>query len=165
MSQTSKIPFHLMHPLSGSLKVLLEPPEKLSDLIEVVDTQYEREKFTQQWGIILEIGPDTFSPRDRVRVGDMAVFDKYSGSKLDDPNNPGISYRTMKVEECFSFISKEDLDANGYDRSYVKKGAHVRQLVAALDHVKTLKDTQIENHDTIAEHYNKAAKEKAAYPY
>jgi co-chaperonin GroES (HSP10) len=121
--RTRVIPFHKGVPVGGRVTVILEPEEKLSDILEVVTDNPDREKYTREVGIITKIGPGAFGPHSPnpdpdVKVGDMAVFKKYAGHGFEDPNDKTIIYRTMNDDEVWQRIPKEVLEEVGYDSSY-----------------------------------------------
>lgn len=135
-NRTRLIPFHRARPVGGRVKIILEPPERLSDIIEVVDVNADKEAATKEWGIIVEMGDDAFGPNSpnpdsKVKVGDLAVFNKYAGRGRADPNNKNVYYRTMNDIEVDEIVNKEILEEVGYDSSYAKKG--IAEVKLAID--------------------------------
>lgn len=136
-NKTRKIPFHKIRPLGGHVKVILEPLERLSDILEVVDNDRNKESMAREWGIIVELGTTAFSevsptPDHHVKVGDLAVFIRYAGQSMTDPEDKTIVYRMMNDTEIWGIVPKETLEAEGYDSSYAKQG--LPEVVRAVRH-------------------------------
>lgn len=138
--RTHLIPWHTIRPVGGRVKVALEPQEKLSDIIEIVNNEQNEEKYTREHGIIMEIGegafgPSTPNPDDKIKAGDMAIFKKYAGHGFERKDD-GTVIRVMNDTEIWAYIPKEELDKVGYDASYsISEGS--KQLMDLINYHET----------------------------
>lgn len=140
--RSRKIPFEKARPVGGRVKVMLEPPERLSDIIEMVEDNRDKEALAKEWGIIVEMGDDAFSdnspnPDKRIKVGDLAIFGRYSGRGTQDPNNKDVYYRWLSDVDIDSVIDKEELDSSGYNSEYAKVG--IKEVSAAIKYAREAK--------------------------
>ncbi len=142
--RSKKIPFHETLAVGGTIKVLLEPADRLSDIIDVVqlDTDKGVEELTREWGIIVDISPGAFGgqspkPDSRIKVGDMVIFKKYQGHTFTDPNNDQVNYKFINDDQVWGFIPKSKLEEYGYDHTYAAEGTVSRtQRNAVVEHLR-----------------------------